>query len=195
MLSFDQISSATGVDKEMLQFLNPSYKLDIIPFVEDEDYALRLPRRSVGLFVNNEDIIYNFAKTELVEKAEELPKNIIAENKLRYRVKSGDYLGKISEKYGVGVSDIKRWNNLRGNNLKIGQYLTIYSSKSVSLSATSNDSSNNSNKQKSYTVKSGDSLWSISKKFPGITVQNLRSWNRITNSNLKPGMILKLSGS
>jgi membrane-bound lytic murein transglycosylase D len=195
MLSFDQISSATGVDKEMLQFLNPSYKLDIIPFVEDEDYALRLPRHSVGLFVNNEDVIYNFAKTELVEKEKELPKNIIAEDKIRYKVKSGDYLGKISEKYGVGISNIKRWNNLRGNNLKIGQYLTIYSGKSVSLSATSSDKNNSSDEAKSYTVRSGDSLWSISKKFPGITVQNLRSWNSIPNTNLKPGMVLKLSRS
>jgi len=195
MLSFDQISSATGVDKELLQFLNPSYKLDIIPFVEDEDYSLRLPRHSVGLFVNNEDVIYNFAKTELVEKEKELPKNIIAEDKIRYRVKSGDYLGKIAQKYGVGISNIKSWNNLRGNKLKIGQYLTIYSGKSVSLSATSSDKNNSSNEAKSYTVRSGDSLWSISKKFPGITVQNLRSWNSIPSTNLKPGMVLKLSRS
>jgi membrane-bound lytic murein transglycosylase D len=131
----------------------------------------------------------------LAEKEKELPKNIIAEDKIRYRVKSGDYLGKISEKYGVGISSIKRWNNLRGNNLKIGQYLTIYSGKSVSLNATSSDKNNNSNQAKSYTVRSGDSLWSISKKFPGITVQNLRSWNSITNTNLKPGMVLKLSRS
>lgn len=195
MLKFDQISTATGVDKKMLQFLNPSYKLDIIPFVEDKDYALRLPRHSVGLFVNNEDVIYNFAKTALVEKEKELPKNIIAKDKIRYKVKSGDYLGKISQKYGVGISSIKRWNNLRSNNLKIGQYLTIYSGKSLSLRATSSDKNNNSNEAKSYTVRSGDSLWSISKKFPGITVQNLRSWNSITNTNLKPGMVLKLSRS
>jgi membrane-bound lytic murein transglycosylase D len=68
LLTFDQITEVTGVEKEMLQFLNPSYKLDIIPYVEDESYALRLPRSSVGLFVNNEDKIYDFTKAQLAEK-------------------------------------------------------------------------------------------------------------------------------
>ena len=195
MLTFDQINKVSGVDKEMLQFLNPSYKLDIIPFIEDEAYALRLPRKGVGLFVNNEDAIYNFAKTELVEKEKELPRFVEAEDKVRYRVKSGDYLGRIASRYGVGVSSIKKWNNLRSNNLRVGQYLTIYPRKSVSVAKSSVNNSKPTVSPKTYTVKNGDSLWSISKKFPGITVQNLRSWNSMTNTSLKPGMKLKLSGS
>ncbi|MFN4762053.1 LysM peptidoglycan-binding domain-containing protein [Gillisia sp. Q332] len=193
LLSFDHISKVTGVEKELLQFLNPSYKLDIIPYVENEDYALRMPRKSVGMFVNNEDAIYNFAKTELVEKEKALPAYVEAEDKVRYRVKSGDYLGKIAQKYGVGISSIKSWNNLSGNNLRVGQYLTIYSRKPVNVANTGNARPSNEAETKLYTVKSGDSLWSISKKFPGITVQNLRSWNGITHTNLKPGMVLKLS--
>ncbi len=194
-LSFEQISKVTGVEKELLQFLNPSYKLDIIPYVSDEDYALRLPRSSVGLFVNNENEIYNFAKTEIAEKEKTLPKFIEAEEKVRYRVKTGDYLGKIAQKYGVGVSSIRSWNNLRGNDLRIGQYLTIYPTKSVSLSEAAPAKSAANTSAKIYTVKRGDSLWSISNKFPGITVQNLKSWNQITDTNLKPGMVLKLSKS
>lgn len=193
LLTFDQISEVTNVEKELLQFLNPSYKLDVIPFVEDEAYALRLPRSSVGLFVNNENAIYDFAKIELVEKEKEMPRFMEAEDKVRYKVKSGDYLGKIAQKYGVGISSIKSWNSLRGNNLRVGQYLTIYPTKSVSLAGSSNERSDMEPEAKSYRVKSGDSLWSISKKFPGITVQNLRSWNGITNTNLKPGTVLKLS--
>jgi membrane-bound lytic murein transglycosylase D len=122
-----------------------------------------------------------------------MPTYVEAEDKVRYRVKSGDYLGKIAQKYGVGISSIKSWNSLSGNNLRVGQYLTIYSRKPVSLASSANERSNNTTETKSYTVKSGDSLWSISKKFPGITVQNLRSWNGITNTNLKPGTVLKLS--
>lgn len=194
-LSFDQISKVTGVEKELLQFLNPSYKLDFIPYVKDEAYALRLPRPSVGIFVNNENDIYNFAKAEIAEKEKSLPKFVEAEDKVRYRVKSGDYLGKIAKKYGVGVSSIKSWNNLRSNNLRVGQYLTIYPTKSVSLSEAAPAKSAGSSAAKIYTVKSGDSLWSISNKFPGITVQNLKSWNQITDTNLKPGMVLKLSKS
>lgn len=194
MLTFDQISKVTGVEKEMLQFLNPSYKLDIIPFVESEKYTLRLPRPATGLFVNNESAIYNFAKNDLIEKTKELPKYVETEDRVRYRVRSGDYLGKIAEKYGVGVSSIKRWNNMRSNNLRIGQYLTIYPRKPVSVAESQNPStSKNSGSQKIYTVRQGDSLWSISKKFPGVTVQNLQSWNGMNGKGLKPGMKLKVS--
>jgi len=195
MLTFDQITKVSGVDKEMLQFLNPSYKLDIIPFVKNEAYALRLPRNGVGLFVNNEETIYNFAKSEIAEKEKTLPRFTEAEDKVRYRVKSGDYLGRIASRYGVGVSSIKRWNSLRSNNLRVGQYLTIYPTKSVSVAKPTVSSSKPSTSARIYTVRSGDSLWSISQKFPGITVQNLRSWNSISNTTLKPGMKLKLSGS
>jgi membrane-bound lytic murein transglycosylase D len=195
MLTFDQINKVSGVDKEMLQFLNPSYKLDIIPFVEDEAYALRLPRKNVGIFVNNEDAIYNFAKTELAEKEKELPQFLEAEDKVRYRVKSGDYLGRIASKYGVGVSSVKKWNNLRSNNLRVGQYLTIYPRKPVDIAKSTVSSSKPATQAKTYTVKNGDSLWTISQKFPGITVQNLRAWNRMSSTSLKPGMKLKLSGS
>jgi len=78
---------------------------------------------------------------------------------------------------------------MRSNNLRIGQYLTIYPRKPVEVASSSSKSSN----PKIYTVKNGDSLWSISKKFPGVTVQNLRSWNDMNTSSLKPGMKLKLS--
>ncbi|APG60805.1 lytic transglycosylase domain-containing protein [Christiangramia salexigens] len=194
LLTFDQISKVTGVEKEMLQFLNPSYKLDIIPFVDDENYTLRLPRPVTGKFVNNEQEIYNFAETEIAEVKEELPKYVETEDRIRYRVKKGDYLGKIAEKYGVGVSSIKRWNNMRSNSLRIGQYLTIYPRKPVAVSNAGNSKKSTSGtNQKIYTVKQGDSLWSISKKFPGVTVQNLRSWNDMNTSSLKPGMKLKIS--
>ncbi len=192
-LTFDQISEVTGVEKEMLQFLNPAYKLDIIPYVKEESYALRLPRSSVGLFVNNEERIYDFAREEIVAKEKDLPRFVEAQNRVRYRVKSGDFLGRIAQKYGVGINSIKNWNNLRNNNLKIGQYLTIYPTKTVSLTESAPVKSGAQQQAKQYTVKKGDSLWSISKKFPGITVQNLKSWNEISNSNLQPGMVLRLS--
>lgn len=195
LITFDQVSEVTGVEKELLQFLNPSYKLDLVPFVEDESYSLRLPRNSVGIFVNNEDAIYDFAKKEISEKKKDLPEYAEVEDQIRYRVKSGDYLGKIAKKYGVGISSIKSWNNLRGNTLRIGQYLTIYPRKSANLAGSSAENSSGQKEVKIYTVKKGDSLWSISRKFPGITVQNLRSWNGISDTNLKPGMVLKLSRS
>ena len=194
LLTFDQISKVTGVEKEMLEFLNPSYKLDIIPFVEDEKYSLRLPKPATGKFVSNESAIYDFAQNELKEEKKELPKYVETEDRIRYKVRSGDYLGKIAERYGVGVSSIRRWNNLRGNNIRVGQYLTIYPRKPVAVtSSKSSSGSSKSSNPKTYTVKRGDSLWSISKKFPGVTVQNLRSWNDMNTNSLKPGMKLKIS--
>ena len=48
------------------------------------------------------------------------------DKRIRYKVRSGDYLGKIANKFGVRVSNIKRWNGLKSSNLKIGQRLYIY---------------------------------------------------------------------
>ena len=70
--------------------------------------------------------IYAFAKAELDKREKPLPQFFENDTKVRYRVRSGDYLGKIERKYGVRVSQIKGWNGLRSNNLKIGQRLTIY---------------------------------------------------------------------
>lgn len=188
LLSFDQISEVTGVDKEMLQFLNPSYKLDIIPFVEEERYGIRLPRQNTGFFVNNEEAIYDYTEALAAEKENALPEMVKADTRIRYKVKRGDYLGKIAERYGVGVSQIKSWNNLRGNNLRIGQNLTIFPRNLGSVySASANDS------PLFYTVRRGDSLWSISKKFPGVTVQQIKNLNNMNTNRLRPGMKLKLS--
>lgn len=193
MLTFDHISKVTGIEKEMLQFLNPSYKLDIIPHVEDKNYSIRLPRSVSGAFVSNEAEIYEYVTQDLAEKKKSLPNYIEADQRIRYKVKSGDYLGKIAERYGVGVSQIKSWNTLRSNNLRVGQYLTIYPRKPVVSESSSASNTKANNTSKIYTVKRGDSLWSISRKFPGVTVQNLRAWNNVGTSSLKPGMKLKVS--
>jgi membrane-bound lytic murein transglycosylase D len=88
------------------------------------------------------------------------------------------------------VSQIRRWNNLRSNNLRIGQRLTIYP-RNVKGNTSSTVSSSSST-AKVYTVRNGDSLWSISQKFPGVSVENLKKWNDISGNKLKPGMKLKV---
>ena len=100
--------------------------------VKDKKYYVRLPIESVGKFVQNEQAIYAFAKAELDKREKPLPEVLTASSQVRYRVRSGDYLGKIANKYGVRVSQIKKWNNLRSN--KIGQRLTIYPRKPVTSS-------------------------------------------------------------
>ena len=87
---------------------------------------------------------------------------------------------------------------MRSNNLRIGQRLTIYPRKPVAVNKTASTSTSklsSNTSSKTYTVRSGDSLWSISQKFPGVSVQNIRDWNDISGNKLKPGMKLKISKS
>ena len=194
MLTLQQVSAYTGVSLEEIQFLNPAYKLDIIPFVPDEQYYLRLPVTALGPFVNNEEAIYTTAKEELKREEETLPQYLEVPSSITYRVRSGDYLGKIASKYGVRVSQIKRWNNLRSNNLRIGQRLILYPSKPIAgTTSSSSNSSKKSAQGKKYVVQKGDSLWKIARKFPGVSAENLKVWNDISGTSLKPGMTLVIT--
>lgn len=198
LITFDQISELLEVSKEELRLLNPSYKLNVIPHIEGKTHALRLPKDVIGKFVANEEAIYAHVKKELESKESPLPQLVkqAEQNQIRYKVRSGDYLGKIAERYGVGVSQIKRWNGLRSNNLRVGQRLTIFPRRNPGAAVASASSASSSQSfppgTKTHTVKSGDSLWTISRKYPGITVDNLRKWNGISGKNLKPGTKLKL---
>lgn len=189
-ITLDQVATLTSLDKEELEFLNPSYKLGIIPVVDGKEYVLRLPITAVGTFVANEAAIYDHVKKELEE--ESLPELYDRPEKIRYRVKSGDYLGRIAQRYGVRVSQIKSWNGLRSNNLRIGQHLTIYPRNFETKVAKSSPKVESKGNEKIYTVRSGDSLWSISRKFPGVSIDNLKKWNGISGVNLKPGTKLKI---
>ncbi|MCK8523708.1 LysM peptidoglycan-binding domain-containing protein [Aquimarina sp. D1M17] len=199
MITLDQVSEYMNIDIEELQFLNPSYKLDIIPFIKDEDYVLRLPLDKVGPFVANEEKIYAMAQAEFDKREKPLPKYFEANDRIRYRVRSGDYLGKIARRYGVRVSQIKKWNGLRSNNLRIGQRLSIYPRRPVvdkpQTRKVASKTTVVSSSSEMYTVKAGDTLWSISQKFKGVTVENLKNWNDISGSGIKPGMKLRLSKS
>ncbi|MBZ9652446.1 lytic transglycosylase domain-containing protein [Psychroflexus montanilacus] len=199
LITLDQVAEVTQTDKEVLEFLNPSYKLGIIPFEKDKSYYIRLPYAKSGLFVANEDNIYGYAETQIAKSEEPLPKNLKADDKINYYVKSGDYLGRIAEKFGVGVSQIRSWNNLRGNNLKIGQRLIIYPRNVNAVVQTESKPKQPSTKSSSskssefYKVKPGDSLWTISKKYPDLSIEDLKSLNQLKSNQLKPGMKLKVS--
>ena len=194
MISLDHVSEATGIKMEELQFLNPAYKLDIIPVVAGKNYALRLPREAIGKFVTNEDRIYAFADAEFNGREKPIKRVKNSNSKITYRVKNGDYLGKIARKHGVRVSELKQWNGLRNNNLKIGQRLTVYPKSHGASSNTKPPKKviNIAGKQ-TYKVKSGDSLWTIAEKFSGVSVQNIKDWNDISSNKLKIGMTLVVS--
>ncbi|WP_420320934.1 LysM peptidoglycan-binding domain-containing protein [Flagellimonas sp.] len=199
LITFDQISKLVDISTEELEMLNPAYKLNIIPKIKGKTYTLRLPITKIGKFVSNEEAIYAYAKKELDSLEKPLPQLTVANDQVRYKVRSGDYLGKIAERYGVGVSQIKSWNGLRSNNLRIGQRLTIFPRKPYipkQTTAKKNTSQPASGAvasgTKVHTVQEGDSLWTISRKYPGVSIENLREWNGLSGNNLKPGTKLKL---
>lgn len=125
-ITFKQINEILSVDSEVVKFLNPQYKLEIIPNIKDKNYALTLPLKDIGNFVSNESLIYAYIDAEEAKRVKELPKYVEVSDRVTYKVKSGDYLGRIAIKYGVSVASIKKWNNLKSTNLKIGQRLVIY---------------------------------------------------------------------
>lgn len=211
-LSFDQIAELMDLDIEELQFLNPAYRYKIIPKKKKGYYSLTLPSSKMGLFVSNEDSIYAIAQRDFKQKQVELPQYVEMNDRVRHRVRSGEFLGSIARKYGVSVRSIKRWNGLRSDNLRIGQRLTIHPRKMPSTTASNTRKKNKTTTKKTvskptstppsgdyrtYTVKSGDSFYSIARNYPGISAQNIMDWNNISNAKrLKPGMSLKIySGS
>ncbi|MGJ8743893.1 transglycosylase SLT domain-containing protein [Polaribacter sp.] len=125
-ISFDQISETTGINLELLQLLNPAYKLDVIPFVEGKNYAITLPRKNSFHFLDKETQIYALAEDDASKREKPLPKYFEMDKRVRYKVRSGDFLGKIANKFGVRVSELKRWNRLKSSRLKIGQQLSVY---------------------------------------------------------------------
>ena len=197
-VSFDQISEVIDLDEEEISFLNPSYKLDIIPFINGRNYALRLPSSKTVEFLDKEKELYALADADDAKREKPIPKYFEMDKRIRYRVKSGDYLGKLANKFGVRVSSVKRWNNLKNSRLKVGQRLSIYPKKvpfSVGKKSVKKKETISTNKgaYSTYTVKEGDSLWKISRKFNNVSVDEIKKWNNIWSAkSLKPGTKLKI---
>ncbi|MBA9073327.1 membrane-bound lytic murein transglycosylase D [Flavobacterium gossypii] len=115
-----------------------------------------------------------------------------------YVVQKGDNLNAIAKKYGVTVAEIKEWNNLEDTNVLSGSKLKLIKNENAPVIETKAEKAQqqiaSSSKVHQYLVQKGDSLFSIAKKYPGVTVENIKKWNDISNENIKPGMKLKIQG-
>lgn len=121
--------------------------------------------------------------------------------KVEYIVKKGDNLGNIAKKFGSTVEDLKSWNNLQDINIALGSILIVAQNEVSIENKTKNTfqkkenlASVSKNKEINYYVKKGDSLYSIAKKYPGVSISDIKKWNDIRNESLKPGMKLKING-
>jgi membrane-bound lytic murein transglycosylase D len=117
---------------------------------------------------------------------------------IQYTVQKGDNLGTIAKKFGATVENLKEWNGLTSANITLGRELIVAKDEiAIATNAVAVSTfklKNTSKVQESYYVKKGDSLYSIAKKYPGITVSDIKKWNGIKEENIKPGMKLKING-
>ena len=214
-MSFKQISDLIDIPVAQLQILNPSYKLNVVPSYRDQSHYLRLPQDKMAVFTSNESKIYAYVDREanLREKPFQIVRPIVPQDSVNtfqrlvqakvryYRVKRGDNLSTIAKKYDVAVDDLKKWNNIRGNEVVYGKNLKINGTEAEQKStAVAKVEVDKKGIQKDsvaattasfYVVQKGDNLSNIAKKF-NITVADIQEWNKLANNNVQLGASLQV---
>ena len=233
MMHLKQVSELVGIPLEEVKNLNPQYTHDVVPG-NSREYLLRLPYTYTNSFIANEDSLYTYKADQYLSPAT-LKKIVDGADgeRIVYKVKSGDYLGRIASKYRCSVAQIKKWNGLKSNNLRVGQKLVIYRGGSSSSSAAAStakpassttaakpanntataskpagstaagkpasgtgqaatSTSSTSGGYTTYTIKSGDSFYSIAKNYPGVSAQDIMDFNKLSSSKIQPGMKIKI---
>ncbi|HEY6436909.1 MAG TPA: LysM peptidoglycan-binding domain-containing protein, partial [Ignavibacteriaceae bacterium] len=109
-----------------------------------------------------------------------------------YKVKKGDTISEIAERYHISTSEIKKWNNLNSNKIVSGQSLKIYSSETTSSLVESTTSpSGNVNYHK---IKNGETIGGIAEEYR-VSASNIRGWNNLTSDKIIAGTTLKIYSS
>ena len=215
VLHLQQVSDLLDIDIETLRALNPQYKRDIIPG-NTRPSALKLPAAETYAFIGKEDTVYTHRIEELLANC--LPvagvnggapmAGASTRERITHVVASGENLYTIANRYGVTAREIRKWNGLGSNRVKRGKRLRLYvdnggvpfAAKSVAKATVSADAkektavkaSSGKGEFVSYKVKSGDSLYSISKKYPGVTTSALLKVNGLSSPDIWPGQVLKI---
>ena len=125
-VAFSHISEYLEISMDTIEFLNPSYIHKIVPERKDNPHTITLPAEQSLIFVAKEDELYRFAEEKFSLREKPLPELYSINSKIIYKIKKGDYLGKISQRFGVKIADIKRWNNLTNDKIKENQRLIIF---------------------------------------------------------------------
>jgi membrane-bound lytic murein transglycosylase D len=193
--NFEKFAALTNVCIEDMQRLNPSILHGAVP-QNGKTYTINIPQSARLVLDENRVAILDSASKSGKQQIELLAKNhggtTYGRDKLVYKVKRGDVLGSIAIRHGVTVSQLKKWNNLRSTNINVGQRLSIYPkgySASVAKKTTPSTKALSMD-GKTYTVQPGDTLWTISKKFDGLTIEKLKSLNKLDNNKIQPGQKL-----
>jgi membrane-bound lytic murein transglycosylase D len=225
-LHFNQLEANLSIEKEQLRTLNPMYRRDVIPAKPDKPYPLTLPNNSIMSFIDLDTVVFAherekyFPNNTLVNPITSTatyftPSDVEGKAKILYTVKSGDNVGFISSWFGVRASDLRYWNNINRNLIRVGQRLAIYvdenqkekyervnsmtfGQKQAMIGKT--PGSDNSREPEPldpnyeyYTVKRGDTVWEIARQFAGISTNDILKLNNLSsNARLSIGQKLKI---
>ena len=123
-LNLNQVADVCNINIDQLRALNPEFRKDVIP-VTEPSYALRLPSNKMSYFLEHEDSIYNYNPSKYNTRRSTV-KVTTPKSALRYhRIRNGETLGGIARKYHVSVSQLRRLNHIRGNNIRAGKTIRI----------------------------------------------------------------------
>ncbi len=201
-LHLETFARLTDVCLEDIQKLNPSLLRNVVPDAA-KSKSIRIPLVAKDALAQNRLAILDSAskvgKKELEVLARNTEGTTYGSDRIIYRVKSGDVLGTIAMRYRVRVDDIKKWNNLTSNTIRIGQQLTIWT-KTPATSAIASAPATPKVTQpipipdsKKYVVQPGDTLWDISRRFEGLTIEKIKAMNNLSDSKIQPGQTLVIS--
>ncbi|MBN1767280.1 MAG: transglycosylase SLT domain-containing protein [Prolixibacteraceae bacterium] len=225
-LHLEQVAYILNADIEMLREINPMYRLDVIPATPSKPYPIRLPHEMVNKFIDFETQIFawehekyfpnNQIKNPSQTAYQYVPVDVKGKAIVYYTVKTGDNVGFIAEWFNVRASDLRYWNNIRGNLIRVGQKLVVYvpeqkenhysqfnqmsfAEKQKAIGKSSNTTASSAPAEpidpsyEYYTVRQGDNLWEIAKKFPGISASDIQKINQMGSStSLDIGQRLKI---
>lgn len=223
-----QISEVLKLSLGELQALNPQYKTGLVPG-SSKPQSLTLPMNHLSDFIGLKDTIRGYKpeiylnrKTLIADPARSagfIPADIKGKTKIIYTVKDNDNLGYISEWYKVGLSDLRYWNNIYGNTIRVGQKLAIYVDPAKADSFSQINTMPLADKQKmagisasgsapagqtslysqsegdyiTYTVRYGDTIWDIVKLFSNVTTAEVLNLNNISDpGKIQVGQKLKI---
>lgn len=131
-IHFEQIAAVCGIDVQQLKSLNPQYRRNVIPG-ETSIQTLRLPVELIGKFISLQDSVYAYKQDTyfknrkvVVAGASKGTTSGTAVGSVRYhKIRSGENLGAIARRYGVSVSQLKKWNGLKSDRISAGKTLKI----------------------------------------------------------------------
>jgi len=219
-LTFDQLSEMLNIPWDEISFLNPAYKKGVIPATPEVPYKLRLRKKYIGDFINNESSLYAFrTKKYLSEDASLSAVYASYRETQQYTVKKGETMASIAKKFHMSVPELKSLNNLSKNYVKPKQKIFVYAPGSVAkipdsvlhkqeLAARADSTKSvavhkdttkilasepepETSAPKVHVVKSGESLGFIAGKY-NVSVNELISWNNLTSSKVIVGQKLKI---